>query len=429
MPFSRQGAQIASAQIAPVDSTVVSIDLAQSERRVDLRRRASDDVLNPAMRAALDATPYVGPRLVVDLAAVDRAYDALAAGLDDVEIYYAIKANPNPAILSRLRGKGSNFDVASRGEIDRCLGLGIEAERLSFGNTIKRESDIAYAYSAGVRIFAMDSEGELEKIARAAPGAQVYCRILVSNDGADWPLSRKFGCAPDMASTLLHRAAELGLEPVGLSFHVGSQTRNPEDWRPALAEAAATWRHIAAQGLRLTVLNLGGGFPTSYADRAPEAEGYARRVRALIDEAFSGLPVWLAPERIIAEPGRGMVGESGVLEAEVLLVSRKGVEDDQRWVYLDIGKFGGLAETMDEAIRYRLVTDRDGGPKGPCVLAGPTCDSADVLYEKRPVELPLDLEPGDRILIPSTGAYTTTYGAHWFNGFEPVQELVCDSDA
>lgn len=388
------------------------------------RFERSRGAVSPAMRAFFDMTPYEGPRLVVDLDLVRQAYRQLAAGLGDAEIYYAVKANPNPSIIAALAAIGAKFDVASRGEIDRCLALGVDPSDLSFGNTIKREADIAYAYAKGVRLFAFDAAEELEKLARAAPGASVFCRLLVDKSDADWPLSRKFGCASAMAEALMIRARDAGLAPVGLSFHVGSQMRDPEGWRPVVSEAARVWKRLALRGLKLDLLNIGGGFPARYADGAPGVSHYAGRIRAMVRDAFGD-----APARLVAEPGRGLVGDAGAIESEVLLVSRKSEDDPRRWVYLDVGKFGGLAEAEGEMIRYRVLTAYDGEAAGPCVLAGPTCDSMDVLYERTPVVLPLGLSAGDRVILPATGAYTTTYASVWFNGIDPLAEAVVDGAA
>ena len=220
-------------------------------------------------------------------------------------------------------------------------------DRISFGNTIKKERDIARAYALGVRLFAVDCEAEVEKIARAAPGSRVFCRILSDCVGAEWPLSRKFGCEPAMAVDVLEHAMKLGLEPYGVSFHVGSQQRNPHAWDRALASAAAVFRECGERGMSLSMVNLGGGFPTRYLKNVPTVKTYGASIFRALRKHFGNR----IPETII-EPGRGMVGNAGVIEAEVVLVSRKSNEDDVRWVYLDIGKFGGLAETMDESIRY-----------------------------------------------------------------------------
>ena len=237
-----------------------------------------------------------------------------------------------------------------------------------------------------MRLFAVDCEAEVEKIARAARRAgaedvKVFCRILCDGAGAEWPLSRKFGCVPEMAVDVLEHAHRLGLEAYGVSFHVGSQQRNTEAWDAALASASAIFRECAERGIHLSMVNLGGGFPTKYLKDVPAVEAYGEAIFRALSKHFGNR----LPETII-EPGRGMVGNAGIIEAEVVLVSKKSRDEDEvRWVYLDIGKFGGLAETMDESIRYPIRTEHDGDATVPCVLAGPTCDSADVLYEKEPV--------------------------------------------
>ncbi len=358
------------------------------------------------------------PTLIVDVDRVAQQYQALSAGLGRAHIHYAVKANPQPEILERLVALGSGFDAASRHEIQICLDAGAAPAHISFGNTVKKPADIAFAHSVGVDVFAADAVEELEKIAEHAPGAQVYIRLLVEASGADWPLTRKFGTTRDNAISLMHDARALGLRPVGLSFHVGSQTRDPAMWAPVLDGIAQVWKMAQDQGFTLDLLNIGGGFPAFYGDDIPHPTAYAAKVMDLVQSRFGDVP------RIMAEPGRGLVAEAGMIAAEVLLVSRKSPDDLHRWVYLDIGKFSGLAETMDEAIRYQFATDRDHEATGPCILAGPSCDSADVLYEKRPVALPLGLKAGDRIWIRNCGAYTTTYASIGFNGFPPLDVVI-----
>jgi ornithine decarboxylase len=356
------------------------------------------------------------PCLVVDLKAIAEAYETLRWYLPLARIYYAVKANPAPEIVAMLERKGANFDVASRGEVELCVANGIPADRLSFGNTIKKEKDIAFAYQAGVQIFAFDSAHELDKLARAAPGARVFCRILVACEGAEWPLSRKFGCAPDMAVDLLRRARDLGLDPYGVSFHVGSQQTDLGQWDGAVATAARMFSLLAEADINLRMVNIGGGFPAHYCGEVPEMDRYAQAVMAAITRHFGNdLP------EIIVEPGRSLVGDAGVIQSEVVLISQKGGGDDRRWVYLDVGKFNGLAETLDESIKYRIVTPDRGGSSGPVILAGPTCDSADILYERTEYRLPFGLEIGDKIEILSTGAYTASYASVGFNGFSPIR--------
>ena len=357
-----------------------------------------------------------GPCLVVDLDIVRDNYQAFAKSLPDTRVFYAVKANPAPEVLSLLAGLGSSFDTASVPEIEMVLAAGAGADRISYGNTIKKERDVARAFALGVRLFAVDCQAEVEKIARAAPGAKVFCRILCDGAGAEWPLSRKFGCDTAMAIEVLEHAHRLGLEAHGVSFHVGSQQRNTKAWDGALAAAATIFHACAERGISLAMVNLGGGFPTKYLKEVPGVETYGRSIFRALRKHFGNR----IPETII-EPGRGMVGNAGVIESEVVLVSKKSAAEELRWVYLDIGKFGGLAETMDESIRYPIRTPHDGKRTGPCVLAGPTCDSMDVMYEKNPYALPVSLSIGDKVLIEGTGAYTATYSAVAFNGFAPLK--------
>ncbi|MCB1383128.1 MAG: type III PLP-dependent enzyme [Notoacmeibacter sp.] len=360
-----------------------------------------------------------GPCLIVDLDVVRDNFLAFRKALPDSRIFYAVKANPAPEILRLLAQEGSSFDCASVAEIEMALNAGATPDRISYGNTIKKERDIARAFALGIGLYAVDSSEEVEKVARAAPGAKVFCRVLTDGEGAEWPLSRKFGCVPQMAVDVLVYAHQLGLESHGVSFHVGSQQCDLNAWDKALADAHRVFASLEKQGIHLKLVNMGGGFPTRYLKDVPTAQAYGQAIFGSLRKHFGNK----LPETII-EPGRGMVGNAGVIKAEVVLVSKKADNDNVRWVFLDIGKFSGLAETMDEAIRYPIVTARDGDEKEPCVLAGPTCDSADVLYEKTPYPLPISLTIGDEVLIEGTGAYTTTYSAVAFNGFEPLRSYV-----
>ena len=359
-------------------------------------------------------TPY----LIVDLDVVAQAYKLLRRYMPLAKIFYAVKANPAPEVVGLLRDLDSNFDVASPNEIDLCMERGVGAERISFGNTIKKERDIAYAFERGVKLYAFDSACELEKLARSAPGSRVFCRILVESTGAEWPLSRKFGCAPEMAVELLRQAKAMGLDPYGVSFHVGSQQTKVDQWDSAIERAAKMFWALAETDINLRMVNVGGGFPAKYRGDVPGVAQYANAVMGAITRHFGNdLP------EIIVEPGRSLVGDAGVIHSEVVLISRKAENDEKRWVYLDVGKFNGLAETMDEAIRYRIKTPYEGTgvATGPVVLAGPTCDSADILYEKSRYRMPLDLKVGDRVEILSTGAYTSSYASVNFNGFTPLK--------
>jgi ornithine decarboxylase len=357
------------------------------------------------------------PCLVLDVDRVEDNYRALRRALPLARIYYAVKANPAAPVLERLVRVGSSFDAASFEEVSACLAAGAEPAAISFGNTIKKASAIGRAFQAGVSLFAFDSREELEKLARHAPGARVYCRILVGNDGADWPLSRKFGTTVERAKELMLRAAKLGLDPYGLSFHVGSQQTRTEAYEVAIGKVAMLFTDLTEAGVNLRMMNLGGGFPTRYRDDVPEIDSFGQAIMHAMAAHFGN-----ALPEIVIEPGRFLVGDAGVVSAEVVLVSRRETDDPLRWVYLDIGRFGGLAETEGEAIKYRILTPHEGEPTGPVAIAGPTCDGADILYERANYRLPLNLASGDRVELLSTGAYVSTYASQRFNGFAPLAE-------
>jgi ornithine decarboxylase len=361
--------------------------------------------------------PRETPFLAVDTDLVAAKYRELRASFPAALIYYAVKANPAPQIVQQLRALGSRFDVASRFELEMCLAQGIKPDLLSYGNTIKKSADIAWAFAEGVRRFTFDSEAELRKLAAHAPGSEVICRLQTSGENAGWPLSRKFGCDLEMAANLLLLSRDLGLRAIGVSFHVGSQQTDPTQWKRPLREAANLFLHCTRQNLTLDTVNVGGGFPVPYETDVPPVSAFAEAIDRSLRDAFGG-----SQPQIMLEPGRSLVADAGVIQSEVVLVSRKSRLDRTRWVYLDVGKFGGLAETLGESIRYPLRTSRTGSV-GPVVLAGPTCDSADILYEKSGYELPLDLECGDRIEILNTGAYTSSYASVGFNGFPPLRTI------
>ena len=360
-----------------------------------------------------------GPCLVVDLDVVRENYSSFAKALPDSKVFYAVKANPAPEILKLLAGLGCCFDVASVSETEAALAAGATPERISYGNTIKKETEIAIAFGLGVTLFAVDCEAEVEKVARAAPGSRVICRIHCDGSGSEWPLSRKFGCEPAYAADILELAHRRGLVPHGISFHVGSQQHNIEAWDRALASTAAVFRTCAERGIALAIVNLGGGFPARYVRKTPKLESYGKAIFRALRKHFGNA----IPETIV-EPGRGLVGNAGMIEAEVVLIAKRSPEDEVRWVYLDIGKFHGLAETIDESIRYPIRTAKDRDETAPCVIAGPTCDSVDVLYEKTPYPLPVSLAIGDKVIIEAAGAYTASYSSVGFNGYPPLRQYV-----
>ncbi|MDB6047565.1 MAG: ornithine decarboxylase [Pseudomonas sp.] len=360
-------------------------------------------------------TPFV----VIDTAMINKAYDDLRSGFDFAKIYYAVKANPAVEIINLLKDKGSSFDIASIYELDKVMGEGVTADRMSYGNTIKKSKDLRYFYEKGVRLYATDSEADLRNIAKAAPGSKVYVRILTEGSTtADWPLSRKFGCQTDMAMDLLILARELGLVPYGISFHVGSQQRDISVWDAAIAKVKVIFERLKEEdGIILKLINMGGGFPANYITRTNSLETYAEEIIRFLKEDFGDdLP------EIILEPGRSLIANAGILVSEVVLVARKSRTAVERWVYTDVGKFSGLIETMDEAIKFPIWTEKKGELE-EVVIAGPTCDSADIMYENYKYGLPLNLAIGDRLYWLSTGAYTTSYSAVEFNGFPPLKSF------
>ena len=364
------------------------------------------------------------PCVVIDLETVRQHCLALRALLPQAHIYYAVKANPAPPVLATLAKMDIGFDVASSGEIGRCLGIGAVAQRCCFGNTIKRESDIAEAHAAGIPLFAFDSAAELEKLARAAPGARVFCRLAVPATGAEWPLSRKFGCSAAMAVELLTHAGSLGLRATGVSFHVGSQQTDPLRWDAAIGAACNVFNACRRAGVMLDILDVGGGLPAQYRTRVPPLAEYAEAIVTSMQRHFGPS----APQLMI-EPGRYMTADAGLLRAQVLLIARHGGHDGRRWIYLDAGRYNGLAETQGEAIHYALRTGHDGGPAEAAVLAGPTCDSTDVIYDRANYAMPLHLAIGDTVDFLSAGAYTASYASVEFNGFAPLATHCVETDA
>jgi len=357
------------------------------------------------------------PCLVLDVDRVEENYNAIRAALPLAHVYYAVKANPAAPILERLVSLGSSFDAASFEEVAMCLDAGAAPARISFGNTIKKVSAIQRAFAAGVDMFAFDSREELLKLAAHAPGSRVYCRLLVENDGAEWPLSRKFGTTVATARDLMIEARSLGMDPYGLSFHVGSQQTTTGSYEAAIGKVGMLFTDLKAAGIDLRMVNLGGGYPVRYRDEIPGIDAFGNAImRAMTEHFGNALP------EILVEPGRFLVADAGLVRAEAVLVCRKGAADPVRWVYLDIGRFGGLAETEGESIKYRIATPHDGGETGPVAIAGPTCDGADILYEKSNYRLPLALQSGDLVSIETAGAYTTTYASQRFNGFAPLAE-------
>ncbi|MGH3506525.1 MAG: type III PLP-dependent enzyme [Nocardioidaceae bacterium] len=397
--------------VAPFGATTLGAAPAPRDRHSS--PAGSSPACVPLAAAPGPAPVLPTPYLALDPSVAADRYRALAAALPGTAIHYAVKANPHPAILETLAASGASFDVASPAEVTAAISAGADPATLLYSNPIKRRVDLASAYAAGVRLYVVDCLSELMKIADEAPGSSVLCRLLTSGEGSDWPLSRKYGASLEVCVEILDAAASFGLDVAGIAFHVGSQQRDPEAWAAPIEDAARIFWRLRRRGHRPWLLDLGGGFPADHEGGAAPLLEYGQTIRRHLHASFGDD----VPETAV-EPGRGLVGDAGTLVTTVVAVCWRG---GRRWVYLDAGVFTGLVETLDEAIRYRITTSADGGPVGPAVLAGPTCDSADVLYERDPVLLPMDLREGDVLKLHAAGAYTTCYSTVGFNGFAPLR--------
>lgn len=346
------------------------------------------------------------PVLLMDKGLIKARYGEFRNCFGPARVYYAVKSNPHPAIIALLWAQGCDFEVSSLGELRRLLEMGIPPARITVGNPVKAPELVRLAGQSGIELTAFDSCAEIEKLVALAPGTRVGVRLNVPNDGSEWPLTRKFGVEADQALDLLVRAAASGLTPEGIFFHVGSQCTLAGTWARAIEKSWSVWQRAAERGIHLRLLNVGGGFPATYTRPVPSVAEIAgvihRSVAALFPEDVA----------ISVAPGRGLVAEAGVLAASVMA---RAARDAEQWLYLDVGVFNGLMEAVG-GIKYRVIPSRAGAAR-KWVLSGPTCDSFDVISSE--VELP-DLEVGDRVYIPSAGAYTTAYASE-FDGF-PIPE-------
>lgn len=350
------------------------------------------------------------PLLLIDMDILERDFQAFLDGFPGTRILYAVKANPHPAILRKLLSMGSNFEISSVGELRLLKQLGIPGSRIISSNPVKTSTFIAEGSASGMTHFAFDSVAEVDKLATLAPGAHVSIRINVPNTGSDWPLDKKFGVDNDEGLFLLGYAREKGLNADGVTFHVGSQCRALESWRYAMGVARDLWDQCARRGINLDIVNVGGGMPIVYdRDDIPSIRAVGETVLQARHELFPPeVKLWL-------EPGRAVIGRAGVMVCSVIGVANR---QGRRWVFLDTGVFHGMAEALG-GIKYRYIAYDREGPEEPCTIAGPSCDSMDVLTEN--AKLP-PVRTGDIVLIPACGAYTSAYSSG-FNGF-PGPEIV-----
>jgi ornithine decarboxylase len=350
---------------------------------------------------------YSRPFLLVDSGIVRNKVRRFKAAMPRVHPHYAVKANPDPRVLKVLIEEGTGFEIASIAELDLLLGLDVPAAEVYYSNPMKSRAYIEYAAAKGVEWFVLDSLEELRKIHSIKPDAKLYVRIEAPNVGSDWPLSGKFGMKAQEVDAIVAEAAALKADLAGVTFHVGSQCRNPENWRVALEKARALFDLMAKAGLKPRLLNIGGGYPVRHVRPIPSIEV----IGAVVNEGLKAFP---DDVQVIAEPGRYLVSDAGYFVCRVLgTATRAG----KRWMHWDAGLFGGVIESS-EGLRYRIRTDRSG-PDTAWTVGGPTCDSVDIVMRDEP--LPSDLQEGDFVYIRNAGAYTTAYASQ-FNGF-PLPEV------
>lgn len=377
-----------------------------TNHRPVINSSAADGETHPATWADLrHETPF----LAVDLPRVAAAYHDLSAALPGTSIKYAMKANAHPQLLETLADLGAGFVVASIGELEQLQVIRPALSDILYSNPVKPATHIALAYGAGVRRFAFDSHREAEKIARAAPGSSVFVRLQTRAATSDVPSEGKFGVRADRAVSLMLFAAGLGLDPFGVTFHVGSQMTRPGAWATAITQCAEIMDRLSRHGVSIRMVDIGGGFPVRYA--YPDETPAIATIGAHITSALADLPYRV---ETVAEPGRFLVAEAGVIVATVIGIADRATG---RWVHLDVGAFNGLMESLEtrNALRYPITDSRSPAPTQTCHLTGPTCDTQDSIMSG--VELSAGLEVGDRVYIGSAGAYTTCYAATAFNGF------------
>ena len=353
---------------------------------------------------------YEQPVLILDLDIVRQKYDRFEAAMPGTSPHYAVKANPDIRVLKALKEKGCKFEIASIQELDLLLSIGVDAATVHYSNPVKPSAFIKYAASKGVRWFAFDSKEELGKIQNLVPDAKLYLRFDTPNIGSDWPLSGKFGAKLRDIDDILDEAIQLQATLCGLTFHVGSQCRNVDNWNQAIDTAKKIFKSMVSRGLTPELLNIGGGYPVRLTKPIPSIEYIGNVIKGALRDIDEGI-------QIAAEPGRYMVSDAAYFVCQVIGTSIKG---DERWMYLDAGVFGGLMECT-QGIQYQIDVNNKSGNEVPWYVAGPSCDSVDVLGREQ--MLPATTVEGDLLYFPNAGAYTTVY-ANEFNGFPLPKTLI-----
>ena len=352
------------------------------------------------------------PFMMIRKSVLEKQYLRFQKSFPDVTPYYAIKANPNPGIIKTFIKLGASFDVASGSEMKQVLRLGAKPSKIIFANTIKSPEDIEFAKRRRVRLMTFDNEPELYKIAKHYPGAHVLCRIKVANEGSVVELSLKFGADPEQAFFFLRKAKALGLRPAGISFHVGSQSTNVENYLQALEISRGIFKEAKENGLPLKILDIGGGFPIQHFDNeiGINFERMAHQIR-------QEMKTFDKKVNFIAEPGRVLAGPSGVLVTQVI---GRTFRNNKNYYYLNDGIYADFSGMVFDHCKYEFKTLRRG-QKFLSALAGPTCDSFDTLSLNEEIA---ELYVGDVVYVKNIGAYSCASAVPNFNGFEPAKIIL-----
>lgn len=355
------------------------------------------------------AQEYGTPLLVLSLEQIEKNYRLLRTHLPRVKVFYAIKANPHRRILELMRDLGSNFDVASDGEIMELSSLGVDGSRMIYANPMKTVNGLRACRNAGVGKMTFDSAGEIDKMARECPGATVLLRIRIDNSSAHVDLNKKFGAAREQALELLLKAREAGLDAAGIAFHVGSQTTSADPYLYALDIAREIFEEAAAAGMQLRIMDIGGGFPIPEPKVRFNLQEMLNQINARLDEDFPGVEIW-------AEPGRFICGTAVNLITSVIGVTERG---GQPWYFLDEGLYGTFSGVLFDQWDFKLISFKEG-EQVAATFAGPSCDSLDIMFRGK---MTVRQEEGDLILVPICGAYTSA-SATTFNGFSKANFVV-----
>ncbi len=355
------------------------------------------------------AQEYGTPLLVLSLEQIEKNYRLLRTHLPRVKVFYAIKANPHRRILELMRDLGSNFDVASDGEIMELSSLGVDGSRMIYANPMKTVNGLRACRNAGVGKMTFDSAGEIDKMARECPGATVLLRIRIDNSSAHVDLNKKFGAAREQALELLLKARDAGLDAAGIAFHVGSQTTSADPYLYALDIAREIFEEAAAAGMQLRIMDIGGGFPIPEPKVRFNLQEMLNQINARLDEDFPGVEIW-------AEPGRFICGTAVNLITSVIGVTERG---GQPWYFLDEGLYGTFSGVLFDQWDFKLISFKEG-EQVAATFAGPSCDSLDIMFRGK---MTVRQEEGDLILVPICGAYTSA-SATTFNGFSKAKFVV-----